>query len=79
MTTKIAELLELKPKEKLRLLEILWDSLAATPEAVPVHDWQKAELDRRHDRFKKNPKTGIPWEEAKKRIRAKHGRARTSS
>ena len=25
-------------------VEDLWDDLAATPEAVPVHDWQKEEL-----------------------------------
>jgi putative addiction module component (TIGR02574 family) len=33
----------------LELVEQIWDSLAATPEAVPVPDWHRAELDRRLD------------------------------
>ena len=38
---------DLTPSEKLQLVEDLWDDLAATPETVPVHDWQKEELARR--------------------------------
>ena len=38
---------DLSPSEKLQLVEDLWDDLAATPEAVPVHDWHKEELARR--------------------------------
>lgn len=30
----------LSPSEKLQIVEDLWDDLAATPETVPVHDWQ---------------------------------------
>lgn len=37
----------LSPPEKLQLVEDLWDDLAAVPSEVPVHDWQKKELDRR--------------------------------
>jgi putative addiction module component (TIGR02574 family) len=38
---------DLSPAEKLQLVEDLWDDLASTPEAIPVHDWQKQELARR--------------------------------
>ena len=38
---------DLSPAEKLQLVEDLWDDLAASPESVPVHDWQKKELARR--------------------------------
>lgn len=38
---------DLSPSEKLQLVEDLWDDLAALPDAVPVHDWQKQELARR--------------------------------
>jgi putative addiction module component (TIGR02574 family) len=34
---------DLSPSEKLQLVEDLWDDLAATPEEVPIHDWQKKE------------------------------------
>ena len=39
-----ASIFDLSPSEKLQLVEDLWDDLAAAPEAVPVHDWQKQEL-----------------------------------
>ncbi len=43
------EILQLPPGERLELVEQIWDSLAATPEAVPGPDWHRAELDRRLD------------------------------
>jgi putative addiction module component (TIGR02574 family) len=64
----------LSPAEKLQLVEDLWDDLAATPNAVPVHDWQKEELARRKANLTKNPASGLAWEEVKRRIRSRHGR-----
>ena len=65
---------DLGPSEKLQLVEDLWDDLAATPEAVPVHDWQKEELARRKANLKKNPASGLTWEEVKRRVRSRGGR-----
>lgn len=65
---------DLSPSEKLQLVEDLWDDLAATPEAVPVHDWQKAELSRRKANLQRNPASGLSWEEVKRRVRGRHGR-----
>jgi putative addiction module component (TIGR02574 family) len=65
---------ELNGAEKLHMIEALWDELAATPDAVPVHDWQKSELDRRKANYQKNPASGSSWEDVKKRIRARYGR-----
>jgi len=65
---------DLSPSEKLQLVEDLWDDLAATPEAVPVHDWQKEELARRKARLMKNPASGLTWEEVKRRVRSRYGR-----
>lgn len=65
---------ELSPSEKLQLVEDLWDDLAATPEAVPVHDWQKEELARRKARLMGNPASELAWEEVKRRIRSHYGR-----
>ena len=47
MNTPIASIFDLSPSEKLQLVEDLWDDLAADPEAVPVHEWQKEKLARR--------------------------------
>jgi len=65
---------DLSPAEKLQLVEDLWDDLAATPEAIPVHDWQKEELARRKANLTKNPASGLTWEEVKRRVQERHGR-----
>jgi putative addiction module component (TIGR02574 family) len=65
---------DLSPSEKLQLVEDLWDDLAATPEAVPVHDWQKEELARRKANLLKYPGRGLTWEEVKRRVRSHYGR-----
>lgn len=65
---------DLTPSEKLQLVEDLWDDLAATPESVPVLDWQRLELARRKANLIKNPASGLAWEEVKGRVRAAHGR-----
>ncbi|MHC4405715.1 MAG: addiction module protein [Planctomycetota bacterium] len=65
---------DLSPSEKLQLVEDLWDDLAATPEAVPVHDWQERELARRKANLKSNPASGLSWDEVKRRVRSRYGR-----
>ena len=44
MSSSVESIFELSISEKLQLVEDLWDDIASTPEAVPVHDWQKEEL-----------------------------------
>jgi putative addiction module component (TIGR02574 family) len=65
---------DLSPSEKLQLVEDLWDDLAAAPEAVPVHEWQKQELARRKANLLKNPATGLSWEEVKRTVRTRYAR-----
>jgi len=65
---------DLSPAEKLQLVEDLWDELAATPDAIPVHDWQKKELARRKANLLKNPASVLPWEGVKQSVRARYGR-----
>jgi putative addiction module component (TIGR02574 family) len=66
----VSSIFDLSPSEKLQLVEDLWDDLAATPDAVPVHDWQKQELARRRANLLKYPSAGVAWEDVKRRIRA---------
>ena len=63
-----AEILELPVTERIRLVELIWDSIAAVPEAIPVSDELKAELNRRLAEFEPHPEAGYPWEEVRKRI-----------
>jgi putative addiction module component (TIGR02574 family) len=69
-----ASIFDLSPSEKLQLVEDLWDDLAAAPEAVPIHDWQKQELARRKANLLKTPASGLPWEEVKRNVRAHYAR-----
>ena len=65
---------DLSPSEKLQLVEDLWDNLAAKPETVPVHDWQKQELACRKANLLKHPDSDLRWEDVKLKIRAHYGR-----
>ena len=65
---------DLSPSEKLQHVEDLWDDLAATPEAVPIHDWQKEELARRKSKFAEKPGSGLTWAQVRQRVRSRHGR-----
>ena len=74
MNPSAPSIFDLSPSEKLQLVEDLWDDLAGTPEAVPVHEWQKQELARRKANLLKNPTSGLSWEGVKQRIRRPYGR-----
>jgi putative addiction module component (TIGR02574 family) len=55
-------------------IEDLWDDLAASPESVPIHQWQKDELARRKANLQENPPSGLAWDEVQRRVRSRHGR-----
>ncbi len=54
---------DLTPAEKLQLVEDLWDDLAASPEDVPVHEWQKQELARLKENLQRNPASAATWDD----------------
>ena len=68
MDTQFSQLFDLSVPQKLQLVGDLWDSIAATPESLPVPEWQMEELDRRRAELQQNPALGVPWEEAKQRF-----------
>ncbi|MBI4480284.1 MAG: addiction module protein [Acidobacteria bacterium] len=63
------DIASLSLEERLRLLEELWESLSAKPEALPLTHAQREELDRRLDDLDREGPAGIPWEEVLGRIR----------
>ena len=65
---------DLSPSEKLLLVEDLWDDLASTSEAIPVHDWQKEELEKRRNRLINQPASGLNWEDMRQRIKTRYAR-----
>jgi putative addiction module component (TIGR02574 family) len=70
----MASFFDLSPAEKLQLVEDLWDDLAAVPEAVPLHDWQKEEIARRKANLQRNPASATDWESVKRSVRLRYGR-----
>jgi putative addiction module component (TIGR02574 family) len=73
MNSQLAQLLDLSLSEKLLLVEDLWDHIAATPDVLPIPEWQKEELAKRKANYEKNPDTGLTWAEAKRTIRGQDG------
>jgi putative addiction module component (TIGR02574 family) len=51
----VAELLKLPPEERMRIAEIIWASLAADPEAVPLGDAHRALIDEAVAEHEQNP------------------------
>ena len=65
MNTRFAEIFELPIKERIQLVEDLWDSIAAFPDEIELTPEQRDEIDRRVEDYRKNPESGIPWEKIK--------------
>jgi putative addiction module component (TIGR02574 family) len=65
----IADILELPVQERIRLVELIWDSVAAIPEAVKISPELKAELEVRLKEFEANPAAGYSWDQVKSRIK----------
>lgn len=64
----LSELLELPAKERLQLVEAIWDSLVEVPEAVPISEDVRLELDRRLEAYYNDPSSARPWREVKAEI-----------
>jgi len=51
----VAEILKLPPEERLRLVELIWESLSATPAAVPLSEAHRAAIDEELAAHRRNP------------------------
>lgn len=66
----IADILELPVQERIRLVELIWDSVAAVPEASKISPALKAELETRLAEFEANPEAGgYSWDKVKERLK----------
>jgi len=64
------DLKRLSRDEQFDLLDQLWESLGRDPEAFPLTDSQKEELDRRLDELEAEGPTGLTWDEVVAQARA---------
>ena len=53
--TDVAEILRLPTEERLRLVEIIWESLVKEPSLLPLGDAHRAVIDERLAEHERNP------------------------
>jgi putative addiction module component (TIGR02574 family) len=63
-----SEIRALSPEERIRLIELLWDSFVEEPSTLPVSDAQRAELRRRVADHEANPDAARPWSEVRSEL-----------
>lgn len=68
-TISITDILELLVQERIQLVKLIWDSVAAVPEAVEVSPELKAELESRLIEFERKPESGYSWDQVKSRLK----------
>ena len=68
-TISISDILQLPVQARIQLVELIWDSVAAAPEALEVSPELKAELELRLIEFERNPESGYSWEQVKSRLK----------
>lgn len=64
----------LSVQDRLRLVQDIWDSIAAEVPPPLLTDPQRQELERRADEDDADPDGGIPWEDVKAQARARAGK-----
>ena len=60
-----AEIRELSPEERIRLIELLWASFVDDPASLPISDAQRSELRRRVAEHEADPDSARPWSEVR--------------
>jgi putative addiction module component (TIGR02574 family) len=61
VTVRLKEIRRLSAPERVQLVADIWDSIAAAPDALPIADAQRQELNRRLAAH--NPSETRPWSE----------------
>ena len=65
----LQELLQLTPAERIQLAEDLWDSISEDSSSLPpLTEAERVELKRRLEEHRRDPSTGVPWEEVRARL-----------
>ncbi len=74
MSSIADQALSLPPTERLRLIDAIWRSLSAVPDDIPVTEDVLDELERRRERYRKDPSSLRDWEDVKASISQKRGK-----
>ena len=71
MSIDLAKVLTLPVDERIEIVQSIWDSVAAVPEAVQLTDAQRLEVNKRLQAYREDPRAGSPWPEVRDRITSK--------
>jgi putative addiction module component (TIGR02574 family) len=64
----VEDTLQMSVQERIQLAQDIWDSITADPNAVPVSEAERQEIQRRLEAHERDPDSTIPWDEVKKQI-----------
>ena len=70
-STTLTAISALSLDDRIRLVEAVWDSIAAEQPTPPLTDAQRKELDRRLAAHQAAPDDVVPWEEVKSQAMAR--------
>jgi putative addiction module component (TIGR02574 family) len=75
MITQIthSQIATLTPKERLALIEVLWESMAETEKQWPLSPAQRKLVQQRIEDHRKNPREGQDYRTVLARLRGKSG------
>jgi len=72
----VAEILALPLQERINLVELIWESVAAVPQAIEVSPEVRADLAARLVEFERDPEAGYSWDQVKEKLNS--GSSRTA-
>jgi putative addiction module component (TIGR02574 family) len=71
VAVKPADLSAMSVDDRIELVQVIWDSIAAETEKLELTAAQKRELDRRIADLDAQPDNVLTWEEIKARVRGR--------
>lgn len=76
MAHPLFDFTKLTPAQRVELAVALWDSLPADSAEPPITEAQRAELIRRAEAYRRDPKAGASWSDVRSRIEKSRRRDR---
>jgi putative addiction module component (TIGR02574 family) len=68
---QLEAILKLDVEERIRIVQLIWDSIADSPDAVPLSDAEKQAIEKLVAEDDADPGDVVSWPEAKASIRAR--------
>jgi len=67
------EIRRLSVDERIRLIQDIWEGIAADSDPPPLTESQRSEIARRIADHKRDPSSAIPWDDALATLRERYG------